>query len=136
MSETTFTTLLQVSVGGAELPEPLALLLIEGWVDASLNVPSAFQLTFSDQGRPADDGGFPPRLTIVVRPVGALTRSLDGWPGRAADAWTGEVSPPWRWTRFDLGERGAASGGWPRVSTRRTGSCLRNPSLRVVYGAE
>lgn len=86
MSETTFTTLLQVSVGGAELPEPLALLLIEGWVDASLNVPSAFQLTFSDK-----DGLLTtefPRLTIGAPVV--LHPFTDGRAG--PPMLTGEVT--------------------------------------------
>ncbi|MBD0741173.1 VgrG-related protein [Streptomyces sp. CBMA152] len=49
MSEKTFTTVLHVQIEGAVLPDPLAVRLIEGWVDASVNVPSAFQLTFSDK---------------------------------------------------------------------------------------
>ncbi|WP_406507813.1 VgrG-related protein [Streptomyces sp. NBC_00212] len=49
MSEKTFTTVLHVQINGAVLPDPLAVRLIEGWVDASVNVPSAFQLTFSDK---------------------------------------------------------------------------------------
>ncbi|GAA1604145.1 VgrG-related protein [Streptomyces globosus] len=48
MSENTYTTLLHVQLGGAVLPDPLAALLTEGWVDASVNVPSAFQLVFTD----------------------------------------------------------------------------------------
>ena len=49
VSEKTFTTVLHVQIDGAVLPDPLAVRLIEGWVDASVNVPSAFQLTFSDK---------------------------------------------------------------------------------------
>ncbi|MFI6640562.1 VgrG-related protein [Streptomyces sp. NPDC050504] len=44
----TFTTVLHVTLGGAPLPDALAKYLTGGWVDASLNVPSAFELTFSD----------------------------------------------------------------------------------------
>ncbi|GAA1358454.1 VgrG-related protein [Streptomyces beijiangensis] len=40
--------MLHVELGGAVLPDDLAVLLVEGWVDSSVNVPSAFQLTFSD----------------------------------------------------------------------------------------
>ncbi|MEU9293866.1 VgrG-related protein [Streptomyces sp. NPDC048266] len=49
MSEKTFTTVLHVQLDGTPLPDPLAVRLTEGWVDASVNVPSAFQLTFSDK---------------------------------------------------------------------------------------
>ncbi|GLF96832.1 VgrG-related protein [Streptomyces yaizuensis] len=86
MSERTYTTVLQVSVGGAVLPDPLALRLVEGWVDASLNVPSAFQLTFSDK-----DGtltGQFPQLTI-----GAPVVLLPFADGRAGPPMlTGEVT--------------------------------------------
>ncbi|MFE7118795.1 VgrG-related protein [Streptomyces sp. NPDC057654] len=50
MSEKTFTTVLYAEIGGAVLTDKLAAHLIEGWVDASVNVPSAFQLTFDDSG--------------------------------------------------------------------------------------
>ncbi|CAM5472249.1 VgrG-related protein [Streptomyces xanthochromogenes] len=49
MTEKTFTTVLHVQLNGTVLPDPLALRLIEGWVDSSVNVPAAFQLTFSDK---------------------------------------------------------------------------------------
>ncbi|MET8683213.1 VgrG-related protein [Streptomyces sp. NPDC004732] len=50
MSEKTYTSVLHAEIGGSVLPDKLALLLVEGWVDASVNVPSAFQLTFADTG--------------------------------------------------------------------------------------
>ncbi|MER0446811.1 VgrG-related protein [Streptomyces sp. Edi4] len=49
MTEKTFTTVLHVQLGGSVLPDELALRLVEGWVDSSVNVPAAFQLTFSDK---------------------------------------------------------------------------------------
>ncbi len=49
MTEKTFTTVLHVQLNGTVLPDPLALRLVEGWVDSSVNVPAAFQLTFSDK---------------------------------------------------------------------------------------
>ncbi|MGV9877957.1 VgrG-related protein [Streptomyces sp. NPDC003006] len=50
MSEKTYTSVLHAEIGGSVLPDKLAALLVEGWVDASVNVPSAFQLTFADTG--------------------------------------------------------------------------------------
>ncbi|MGW5939932.1 VgrG-related protein [Streptomyces celluloflavus] len=50
MSDKTYTSVLHVEIEGTRLPDKLAVLLVEGWVDASVNVPSAFQLTFSDPG--------------------------------------------------------------------------------------
>ncbi|ATL30472.1 VgrG-related protein [Streptomyces formicae] len=50
MSEKTYTTVLHAEIGGSRLPDKLAVLLVEGWVDSSVNVPSAFQLTFVDSG--------------------------------------------------------------------------------------
>ncbi|GAA2493701.1 VgrG-related protein [Winogradskya humida] len=50
MSAETYTSVLRVEVGGAPLPDPLAALLIEGWVDTSVTVPSAFRLAFADPG--------------------------------------------------------------------------------------
>ncbi|QEU91830.1 VgrG-related protein [Streptomyces kanamyceticus] len=50
MSEKTYTSVLHAEIGGARLPDKLAVLLVEGWVDSSVNVPSAFQLTFVDSG--------------------------------------------------------------------------------------
>ncbi|MFG2722428.1 VgrG-related protein [Streptomyces sp. NPDC048416] len=49
MTEKTFTTVLHVQINGTVLPDPLALRMVEGWVDSSVNVPAAFQLTFSDK---------------------------------------------------------------------------------------
>ncbi|WP_269857398.1 VgrG-related protein [Streptomyces sp. RPT161] len=48
MSETPYTEVLQVTLDGRPLTSALASLLVEGWVDASVNVPAAFQLTFQD----------------------------------------------------------------------------------------
>ncbi|MFJ2767962.1 VgrG-related protein [Streptomyces sp. NPDC087300] len=50
MSEKTYTSVLHAEIGGSRLPDKLAVLLVEGWVDSSVNVPSAFQLTFVDSG--------------------------------------------------------------------------------------
>ncbi|MBM7173448.1 VgrG-related protein [Streptomyces sp. G44] len=50
MSEKTYTSVLHAEIGGAVLPDKLAALLVEGWVDSSVNVPSAFQLVFADAG--------------------------------------------------------------------------------------
>jgi len=50
MSLKTYTSVLQVNLGGAEIPPRLANLLLEAWVDASVNVPAAFRLAFSNPG--------------------------------------------------------------------------------------
>ncbi|MEU5433687.1 VgrG-related protein [Streptomyces sp. NPDC020719] len=86
MSEKTFTTVLHVQIEGAVLPDPLAVRLIEGWVDASVNVPSAFQLTFSDK-----DGQVTakfPQLKIGAKVV--LSPFTDG--RRGDPMLTGEVT--------------------------------------------
>ncbi|MFE4513871.1 VgrG-related protein [Kitasatospora sp. NPDC056783] len=48
MSETPYTEVLAVTLDGRPLPPGVAALLVEGWVDASVNVPAAFQLVFQD----------------------------------------------------------------------------------------
>jgi phage protein D len=48
MSEKIYTNVLEVQMNGTKLPDPLARLLISGWADSSMNLPSAFELTFSD----------------------------------------------------------------------------------------
>ncbi len=48
MSETPYTEVLTVTLDGRPLPPGVAALLAEGWVDASVNVPAAFQLAFQD----------------------------------------------------------------------------------------
>lgn len=86
MSEHTFTTLLHVQLGGSLLPDPLAALLTEGWVDASVNVPSAFQLTFTD-----GDGTLTrlyPQLTVGSKAV--ISPFTDGIRGNPLI--TGEVT--------------------------------------------
>ena len=50
-TDSTYTTLLSVTIGGAPLPNTLSSNLMEGWVDSGVSIPSAFQLTFNDQAR-------------------------------------------------------------------------------------
>ena len=50
MSQATYTNILAVEIGGP-IPNALANLLADGWVDAGVNMPAAFQLSFSDPGR-------------------------------------------------------------------------------------
>ncbi|MCY0954456.1 VgrG-related protein [Streptomyces sp. H27-S2] len=86
MSENTFTTVLHVVLGGSVLPDPLASLLTEGWVDASVNVPSAFLLAFSD-----GDGTLTrryPQLTVGSKAV--ISPFTDGV--RGTPLITGEVT--------------------------------------------
>ncbi|MER7511999.1 VgrG-related protein [Streptomyces lavendulae] len=43
-----FSSIMQVRIGAAKLPDDIAPLLVEGWVDQGVNVPAAFRLTFRD----------------------------------------------------------------------------------------
>jgi phage protein D len=51
VSEGGFTNVLEVAIDGLPLHPKVAPKLVEGWVDASLNVPAAFQLMFRDPNR-------------------------------------------------------------------------------------
>ncbi|MEU5988769.1 VgrG-related protein [Spirillospora sp. NPDC047418] len=51
MSAGTHTNLVGVKVDGRPLPPTVKPLLVEAWVDTSVNVPAAFQLTFRDPHR-------------------------------------------------------------------------------------
>ncbi|MFI9123402.1 VgrG-related protein [Streptomyces bikiniensis] len=86
MSEKTFTTVLHVQLDGTPLPDPLAVRLTEGWVDASVNVPSAFQLTFSDK-----DGTLTEKFPFLE--VGAMAVLSPFTDGRLGEPMlTGEVT--------------------------------------------
>ncbi|MEU7120740.1 VgrG-related protein [Streptomyces zaomyceticus] len=86
MSEKTFTTVLHVQLDGTPLPDPLAVRLTEGWVDASVNVPSAFQLTFSDK-----DGTLTTKFPFLK--VGAMAVLSPFTDGRLGEPMlTGEVT--------------------------------------------
>ncbi|MER5490183.1 VgrG-related protein [Streptomyces sp. NPDC002490] len=43
-----FSSIVQVRIGGAKLPDDIAPMLVEGWVDQGMGVPAAFRLTFRD----------------------------------------------------------------------------------------
>ncbi|MET8508552.1 VgrG-related protein [Streptomyces sp. NPDC004787] len=86
MSEKTFTTVLHVQLDGTPLPEPLAARLTEGWVDSSVNVPSAFQLTFADKDGTLT-GKFP---FLKVGAMAVLSPFADG--RRGEPMLTGEVT--------------------------------------------
>ncbi|MGW9173442.1 VgrG-related protein [Streptomyces decoyicus] len=86
MSEKTYTSVLHVEIGGTVLPDKIAALLTEGWVDASVNVPSAFQLTFSDRG--SDILQTFPKMKIGAKAV--LSPFTDGQ--RGTPMLTGEIT--------------------------------------------
>ncbi|MFG2621349.1 VgrG-related protein [Streptomyces sp. NPDC048507] len=46
-----FSSIMQVRIGSAKLPDDIAPLLVEGWVDQGVGVPAAFRLTFRDPYR-------------------------------------------------------------------------------------
>ncbi|MBD0712149.1 MULTISPECIES: VgrG-related protein [unclassified Streptomyces] len=86
MSEKTFTTVLHVQLDGTPLPDPLSVRLTEGWVDASVNVPSAFQLTFADK-----DGTLTEKFPFLkVGAMAVLSPFTDGKLGEPM--LTGEVT--------------------------------------------
>ncbi|MET7322061.1 VgrG-related protein [Streptomyces sp. NPDC005549] len=43
-----FSSIVEVKIGGAPLPDTIAPMLTDGWVDQGVNVPAAFRLTFRD----------------------------------------------------------------------------------------
>ncbi|MFE9706720.1 VgrG-related protein [Streptomyces sp. NPDC005930] len=43
-----FSSIVEVKIGGAKLPDDIAPMLTDGWVDQGVNVPAAFRLTFRD----------------------------------------------------------------------------------------
>src|SRR5690242_4712075 len=86
MSQKTYTTVLQVDVAGKPLPPDLAGLLVEGWVDASVNVPAAFRLAFSNPGADL-------LRVFSVLAVGAPTALIPVTDGRAGKPLvTGEIT--------------------------------------------
>ncbi|GAA1976254.1 VgrG-related protein [Kitasatospora viridis] len=86
MSLGTYSNILYVEIEGAPLPDKLADQLQEGWVDASVNVPAAFQLVFNDQGREITKDF--PQLRIGAKAV--LYPYTDGNKGAALV--TGEIT--------------------------------------------
>lgn len=43
-----FSSIVQVRIGAAKLPDDIALMLVDGWVDQGIGVPAAFRITFRD----------------------------------------------------------------------------------------
>ncbi|MER7055504.1 MULTISPECIES: VgrG-related protein [unclassified Streptomyces] len=48
MVRPSFSSIVQVKIGGAKLPDDIAPMLTDGWVDQGVGVPAAFRLTFRD----------------------------------------------------------------------------------------
>ncbi|MER6167966.1 VgrG-related protein [Streptomyces violaceorubidus] len=48
MVRPSFSSIVEVKIGGAKLPDTIAPMLTDGWVDQGVNVPAAFRLTFRD----------------------------------------------------------------------------------------
>ncbi|MFJ6700284.1 VgrG-related protein [Streptomyces sp. NPDC091272] len=85
MTQTAYSSVIQVTLGGRPLPRDLAPLLVDGWVDQGIGVPAAFRLTFRDPyrillGKLGVDFGTP----VVIAPV------ADG-KGASDPLLTGEV---------------------------------------------
>lgn len=43
-----FSSIVEVKIGGAKLPDDIAPMLTDGWVDQGVGVPAAFRITFRD----------------------------------------------------------------------------------------
>ncbi|MFJ9630140.1 VgrG-related protein [Streptomyces sp. NPDC101175] len=86
MTSKSYTTVLKVRVQGVPLPDAVAGRLVSAWIDASVNVPAAFRLVFSD---PARDllSTFP---ALAVGAKAELVPYTDGTRGRPL--LTGEVT--------------------------------------------
>ncbi|MGP4004433.1 VgrG-related protein [Streptomyces sp. 8N706] len=83
MSEGTSSNLIDARIGGAKLPEDVAKLLVESWVDLGAGVPGAFQLTFRDPnklvlGRLKARIGVPVVLSAVANGKGVASPLLTG----------------------------------------------------------
>ncbi|MFD5970223.1 VgrG-related protein [Streptomyces sp. NPDC058783] len=65
-----FSSIVKVRVGSAELPDDIALMLVDGWVDQGVGVPAAFRLTFRDpKRRVLDKLGVQFGTRVVITPV-------------------------------------------------------------------
>ncbi|MFJ9021052.1 VgrG-related protein [Streptomyces sp. NPDC102259] len=85
MVASAFSSVIQVTLGGAPLPVDIAPLLVDGWVDQGLGVPAAFRLTFRDPGHQVlGKLGVKFGTPVVLAPI------ADG-KGAADPLFTGEV---------------------------------------------
>ncbi|AIV35748.1 VgrG-related protein [Streptomyces sp. R1] len=81
-----FSSIVKVRVGSAELPDDIALMLVDGWVDQGVGVPAAFRLTFRDPKRRVLD-----RLGVQFGTRVVITPVADG-KGIGKPLLTGEVT--------------------------------------------
>ncbi|MEU8890823.1 VgrG-related protein [Streptomyces sp. NPDC048442] len=83
MTQSAYSSVIQVTLGGSPLPRDLAPLLVDGWVDQGIGVPAAFRLTFRDPyrillGRLGVDFGTPVVISPVADGKGAFDPLLTG----------------------------------------------------------
>ncbi|MFD6194440.1 VgrG-related protein [Streptomyces sp. NPDC060275] len=65
-----FSSIVKVRIGAAELPDDIAVMLVEGWVDQGVGVPAAFRLTFRDPKRLVlDTLGVNFGTRVVITPI-------------------------------------------------------------------
>ncbi|MFD8142274.1 VgrG-related protein [Streptomyces sp. NPDC059708] len=81
-----FSSIMQVRIGSAKLPDDIAAMLVEGWVDQGVGVPAAFRLTFRDPYRLVLG-----RLGVTFGTRVVLTPVADG-QGGGKPLLTGEVT--------------------------------------------
>ncbi|GAA2598837.1 VgrG-related protein [Streptomyces lienomycini] len=86
MVRPSFSSIVDVKIGGAKLPDDIAPMLTDGWVDQGVGVPAAFRLTFRDPdhlvlGKLGVKFGTP----VVITPI------ADG-QGKGNPLLTGEVT--------------------------------------------
>ncbi|MFD7031406.1 VgrG-related protein [Streptomyces sp. NPDC059917] len=86
MVQPAFSSIMQVRIGAAKLPDDIAPLLVEGWVDQGVGVPAAFRLTFRDPYRLVLG-----KLNVTFGTKVVLTPIADG-QGGGNPLLTGEVT--------------------------------------------
>ncbi|WP_255948521.1 VgrG-related protein [Streptomyces odontomachi] len=86
MVQSAFSSIIQITIGGQQLPRDYAPLLVDGWVDQGMGVPAAFRLTFRDPNRLILSGlGVRFGTPVVITPI------ADG-KGKGDPLFTGEVT--------------------------------------------
>ncbi|MFG2159966.1 VgrG-related protein [Streptomyces olivaceus] len=86
MVRPSFSSIVEVKIGGAKLPETVAAMLTDGWVDQGVNVPAAFRLTFRDP-----DHLLLGQLNVQFGTKVVITPIADG-QGKGNPLLTGEVT--------------------------------------------
>jgi phage protein D len=81
-----FSSIVEVKIGGAKLPDDIAPMLTDGWVDQGVGVPAAFRLTFRDPAHLVLG-----KLSVEFGTKVVITPIADG-QGKGNPLLTGEVT--------------------------------------------